>query len=83
MIQIYVDEDSLAGAVSGLGGGSLVNAGVMVSTPIRARRHPKWPKEWDKDWARCDASVLAMLRPENVPVEVSNARVMNEVASEI
>ncbi|KAJ6361854.1 hypothetical protein OIU78_002296 [Salix suchowensis] len=44
-------EDSLAAVACGLGGGSLVNAGVMLPTPTRARRNPKWPKEWEMDWA--------------------------------
>ncbi|KAJ6698372.1 CHOLESTEROL OXIDASE [Salix purpurea] len=48
LFQLHEQKDSLAAVACGLGGGSLVNAGVMVPTPTRARRNPKWPKEWGK-----------------------------------
>jgi ferredoxin len=66
----------------GLGGGSLVNAGVMVPTPVRARRNPKWPKEWERDWENCEASAAAMLRIQSVPVEFPVAKVMGEILAD-
>ena len=65
----------------GLGGGSLVNAGVMLPTPVRARRNPKWPKEWERDWDICEASAAAMLRVQSVPVRFPVAKVMGEISN--
>lgn len=64
----------------GLGGGSLVNAGVTVPTPVRARRNPKWPKEWERDWDNCEASAAAMLRIQSLPVKFPVAKVLGEIA---
>ncbi|XP_058087469.1 uncharacterized protein LOC131234548 [Magnolia sinica] len=83
LFQIHEQGDSLAGTVCGLGGGSLVNAGVMVSTPVRARRDPKWPKEWQHDWEICEISALGMLRPQSIPLEFGNSRVMRGISDEI
>ncbi|KDP37333.1 hypothetical protein JCGZ_06787 [Jatropha curcas] len=80
LFQVYEQNDSLAAVACGLGGGSLVNAGVMLPTPIRARRNPKWPKEWERDWDICEASAAAMLRTQNVPVMFPIANVMAEIA---
>lgn len=63
----------------GLGGGSLVNAGVMLKTPVRARRNPKWPKEWERDWDICEASAAAVLRLQSSPVKFPIAKVMGEI----
>ncbi|KAF8397919.1 hypothetical protein HHK36_016844 [Tetracentron sinense] len=82
LFQVYEQDDSVAVVACGLGGGSLVNAGVMVPTPVRARRNPKWPKEWEKDWEVCEASASAMLRLQSVPLEFPNAKVMGEIAEE-
>lgn len=82
-MQIHEQDDSLVGAICGLGGGSLANAGVMVSTPVRVKRNPKWPKEWKNNWEDCEASASAMLRPQSVPLEFANARAMREVCDEI
>uniref|UniRef100_A0A6N2MQ01 DUF7148 domain-containing protein n=1 Tax=Salix viminalis TaxID=40686 RepID=A0A6N2MQ01_SALVM len=41
---LHEQKDSLAAVACGPGGGSLVNAGVMLPTPIRARRNPKWQR---------------------------------------
>ena len=79
-IQLYDQNDSLAAVACGLGGGSLVNAGVIVPTPVRARRNPKWPNEWERDWDNCEASALAMLRPQGVPVKFPVAKVFGEIA---
>ncbi|XP_077232090.1 uncharacterized protein LOC143866500 [Tasmannia lanceolata] len=83
LIHLHVQDDSLAGVACGLGGGSLVNAGVMVSTPVRMRKNPKWPKDWQMDWEVCEASALAMLRPQSVPIEFNNAKVMRHISEDI
>ncbi|KAJ4705296.1 Long-chain-alcohol oxidase FAO4B [Melia azedarach] len=80
LFQVYEQGDSLAVMACGLGGGSLVNAGVMLPTPVRAKRNPKWPKEWERDWDSCEASAAAMLRIQSVPVRFPVAKVMGEVA---
>ena len=59
-----------------------MNAGVMLPTPIRARRNPKWPKEWETDWEICEASASAMLRIQSVPTKFPNAKVIEEMAGE-
>ncbi|KAF9594383.1 hypothetical protein IFM89_030985 [Coptis chinensis] len=82
LIQVYNQDDSLAAVACGLGGGSLVNAGVMASTPVRARRNKNWPKDWEKNWEVCEAAASTMLRAQSVPVEFPNAKVMREVAQE-
>ncbi|KAK4419409.1 hypothetical protein Salat_2353800 [Sesamum alatum] len=46
--KIHVQDDALAVTACGLGGGSLVNAGEMLQTTARARRDPRWPKDWEK-----------------------------------
>lgn len=63
----------------GLGGGSLINAGVMLPTPVRARRDPKWPKAWEKDWDISEASAKKMLRVQSIPVKFQNAKIMEDV----
>ncbi|CAI9097688.1 OLC1v1034158C1 [Oldenlandia corymbosa var. corymbosa] len=82
LYQIYVQDDSLAAMACGLGGGSLVNAGVMMPAPPRAKRNPKWPKEWEKDWEACEASASQMLRMQNVPINFPNAKIMESAVSE-
>ncbi|PIA59161.1 hypothetical protein AQUCO_00400194v1 [Aquilegia coerulea] len=82
LIQVHQQDNSVAAVACGLGGGSLINAGVMVSTPARARRNKKWPKEWNNDWEVCEASASTMLRAQSVPVEFPNAKVMQQVATE-
>ena len=77
---MYEQDDSLAAVACGLGGGSLVNAGVMIPTPIRARRNSIWPKEWEKDWEICEASASAMLNVQSIPVKFPIAKTMEEIA---
>lgn len=77
-----MQDDSLAAMGCGLGGGSLVNAGVMVPATVRARRDPKWPRDWERDWELCEASASEMFRIQRVPVKFKNAKVMEEVAEE-
>ncbi|WCJ34276.1 Long-chain-alcohol oxidase FAO1 [Euphorbia peplus] len=82
LFQVYEENDSLAVVACGLGGGSLVNAGVMLPTPVRTRRNSKWPKEWEKNWDVCEASSAAMLRIQNIPVKFPIARVMDEIVGD-
>lgn len=42
--------DSLATVACGIGGGSLVNAGITPPNPVLTRRNSKRPKEWEWDW---------------------------------
>ncbi|KAI3871972.1 hypothetical protein MKX03_016745 [Papaver bracteatum] len=82
LFQLHVQDDSVAAVACGLGGGSLINAGVMISTPVRIRRNPKWPKEWERDWDICEAAASSMLRAQSIPNEFSNAKVMKEIVEE-
>lgn len=79
---MYQQDDSLAVMGCGLGGGSLVNAGVMMPTPVRARRDAKWPKDWEKDWERCEALASDMLRIQKLPFKFQNAKIMEDVVDE-
>ncbi|XP_038697798.1 uncharacterized protein LOC119995391 [Tripterygium wilfordii] len=79
LFQVYEQNNCLAVVACGLGGGSLVNAGVMLPTPFRARRDPKWPKEWERDWDICEAFAAAMLRIQSVPVKFPMGKVMERI----
>ncbi|XP_074370665.1 uncharacterized protein LOC141711868 [Apium graveolens] len=79
LFQIYEEKDSVAAMACGLGGGSLVNAGVITPTTVRARRNLKWPKEWERDWEVNEASASVMLRAQSVPAKFPNARIMEDV----
>ncbi|KAI3471794.1 hypothetical protein Pfo_028447 [Paulownia fortunei] len=79
LFQIHIQDDSLAATACGLGGGSLVNAGVMLPTTVRARRDPKWPKAWEKDWEKYEASASDMLRIQSIPMKFQNSKIMQEV----
>ncbi|KAG8504060.1 hypothetical protein CXB51_002373 [Gossypium anomalum] len=76
LFQVYEQNDSLAAMACGLGGGSLVNAGVTVPTPVRTRRSSKWPKEWETDWDSCEASAATMMRIQSVPLQFPIAKIM-------
>ncbi|KAK0584231.1 hypothetical protein LWI29_009700 [Acer saccharum] len=80
LLQVYEQGDSVAAVACGLGGGSLVNAGVMMPTPVRARRNPKWPKDWEGEWNSCEASAATMLRIQSIPVRFPNAKVVGDIA---
>lgn len=81
-IQVYEQGDTLCCVACGLGGGSLVNAAVLTATPVRARRNPRWPEEWNNDWESCQATASAMLGSNSIPSEFSSAKVMKQVAEE-
>ncbi|KAH6826457.1 hypothetical protein C2S53_014311 [Perilla frutescens var. hirtella] len=82
LFQLHIQDDALAATACGLGGGSLVNAGVMISTTARARRDPRWPKSWEKDWDRCEASASEMLRVQSIPLKFQNSKIMEGVIGE-
>ncbi|CAL5350588.1 unnamed protein product [Camellia sinensis] len=82
LFQVSIQDDSVATVACGLGGGSLVYARVMMPAPIRARRNPKWPKEWEKDWEMCEASASSMLRIQSVPIMYPNAKIMKGIVEE-
>ncbi|WOG89520.1 hypothetical protein DCAR_0208758 [Daucus carota subsp. sativus] len=82
LFQVYEQEDCLAAMACGLGGGSLVNAGVMIPAPVRAKRNVKWPKEWENDWELCEASASSMLRAQSVPTKFQNSKVMEDIIKE-
>ncbi|KAI3856011.1 hypothetical protein MKW92_026529 [Papaver armeniacum] len=82
LFQVHVHDDSLAAHACGLGGGSLVNAGVMIPTPVTVRRNSKWPKEWEHDWDICEASASSVLRAQSIPAEFPNAKVMKEIVED-
>ncbi|XVE61452.1 hypothetical protein DITRI_Ditri06bG0041300 [Diplodiscus trichospermus] len=79
LFQVFEQNDSLAAAACGLGGGSLVNGGVMLPTPVRTRRNSKWPKDWEGDWESCEASAATMMRIQSVPVQFPVAKIMKEI----
>ncbi|MBA0734700.1 hypothetical protein Gogos_018596 [Gossypium gossypioides] len=79
LFQVYEQNDSLAAMACGLGGGSLVNARVMVPTPVRTRRSSKWPKEWETDWDSCEASAATMMRIQSVPLQFPIAKIMKQI----
>ncbi|EPS66260.1 hypothetical protein M569_08517, partial [Genlisea aurea] len=76
---VFLQGDSLAMTCCGLGGGSLVNAGVLLPPTVQARRNPRWPEAWEKDWGRNLASASDMLRGQSVPAKFQNSKVMEIV----
>lgn len=46
---------------------------------IRARRDPRWPEPWEKDWDKYEAFASEMLKVQNVPTEFQNSKIMQEV----
>ena len=81
-MQFHDQGDSLAAVACGLGGGSLVNAGVIVPTPARVKRDPRWPKEWSKDWELYEQFASSMLGAQSLPVDFPSARVMRRIVEE-
>lgn len=82
-MQLHDQGNSFAGVICGLGGGSLTNAGLMVSTPVRVKKDPRWPKEWHKDWESYQTSALTMLDQQDAPVMFPSARALTAVSDEI
>ncbi|KAJ4705299.1 4Fe-4S ferredoxin, iron-sulfur binding, conserved site-containing protein [Melia azedarach] len=62
LFQVILSSFMLYGCFCKTLGRELGNAGVMLPTPVRAKRNPKWPKECETDWDKCEASAAAMLR---------------------
>lgn len=54
----------------------------MIPTPVRVRRSPKWPEEWEQDWDISEAAASSMLRAQSIPNEFANAKVMKEIVEE-
>ncbi|XP_008462587.1 uncharacterized protein LOC103500910 isoform X3 [Cucumis melo] len=82
LFQVFEQNDSIATVACGLGGGSLVNAGVMVPTPVLVRRDPNWPKEWERDWNFCESAATAMLKVQSIPIKFPSAKVLDEIVDE-
>ncbi|KAK8971454.1 Long-chain-alcohol oxidase FAO1 [Platanthera guangdongensis] len=82
LFQIHEEGDSLAAVACGLGGGSLINAGVLLPTPLRTRRDPKWPKEWNTDWEKYELLASSMLGAQPSPVEFNNGRIIKQIVCE-
>lgn len=82
-MQLHDQGNSFAGVICGLGGGSLTNAGLMVSTPVRVKKDPRWPKEWHKDWESYETRALTMLDTQDAPVMFPSARALTAVSDEI
>ncbi|XP_024542909.1 uncharacterized protein LOC112350638 [Selaginella moellendorffii] len=83
LYEVHSHGDSVALVGSGLGGGSLVNAGIIMPTPKRARRHPNWPKEWEEDWDLYEAKSHSILEPEEILHEAPKSKVLDKIANEI
>lgn len=56
-----------------------MNAGVMLPTTVRARRDPKWPESWEKDWDRYEDFASEMLRVQSVQTVFQNSKIMQQV----
>lgn len=54
----------------------------MLPTTVRARRDPRWPKAWEKDWDRYEASASQMLRVQDIPLKFQNSKIMEGVIGE-
>ncbi|XP_024526945.1 uncharacterized protein LOC112345107 [Selaginella moellendorffii] len=83
LYEVHSHGDSVALVGSGLGGGSLVNAGIIVPTPKRARMHPNWPSEWQEDWDLYEAKSHSILEPEEILHEAPKSKVLDKIANEI
>ncbi|EPS60969.1 hypothetical protein M569_13833, partial [Genlisea aurea] len=82
LFQIFCQDDSLTMVACGLGGGSLVNAGVLLPTTVHARKDPRWPKAWENDWDRNLSSALDMLKGQRIPTKFQNSKVMDKVTGD-
>lgn len=82
-MQLHDQGNSFAGVICGLGGGSLTNAGLMVSTPVRVKKDPRWPNEWHEDWESYETRALTMLDTQDAPVMFPSARALTAVSDEI
>ncbi|KVH94568.1 4Fe-4S ferredoxin, iron-sulfur binding, conserved site-containing protein [Cynara cardunculus var. scolymus] len=54
----------------------------MLPTPVRARRNPKWPEEWERDWKACEASASSMLNIQSVLLKFPNTKIMEKLAGD-
>ncbi|KAG6549247.1 hypothetical protein Mapa_009233 [Marchantia paleacea] len=83
LYQVHVDGDCLALVGSGVGGGSLMSAGVMVPTPKRTRKDHRWPAQWEKDWSKYESLSQEMLEPEYVPHSFPKKKIMDAIKDEL
>ncbi|KAI5062480.1 hypothetical protein GOP47_0023019 [Adiantum capillus-veneris] len=77
LLQVYLQADCLSMLGVGVGGGSLVNGGIILPTPLRTRRDPRWPKEWEQNWHAAERRARAMLQPETIPHAFPTTLVMD------
>ncbi|KAH7436095.1 hypothetical protein KP509_05G002100 [Ceratopteris richardii] len=67
LYQIHYQGAVIAFVAAGLGGGSLINGGVVLPTPARAKRDPRWPLEWSgAAWDNAQSRARSMLQEESV-----------------
>ncbi|KAI5061107.1 hypothetical protein GOP47_0023612 [Adiantum capillus-veneris] len=85
LYQVHYQGTVIAFVAAGLGGGSLINGGVVLPTPARARRDPKWPQEWRETlWDRAEERARSMLQAEAAPSHgFHQDRVLDAVSGEI
>ncbi|KAG6549245.1 hypothetical protein Mapa_009231 [Marchantia paleacea] len=83
LFQVRLDGDCLALTGAGVGGGSLINAGVVAPTPARTRRDPRWPQEWEKEWSKYESMSASMLEPETVPYTFPKKEIMDAIKDEL
>lgn len=58
-----------------------MNGGVILSTTARARRDPRWPESWKKDWDRYEATASDMLKAQSLQVKFQNSKILEGVMS--
>lgn len=51
----------------------------MLPTTARARRDPRWPESWEKDWDRYEATASDMLKVHSLPLKFQNSKIMEGV----
>eukprot|EP00271_Cylindrocystis_brebissonii_P003575 TRINITY_DN146_c0_g1_i1.p1 TRINITY_DN146_c0_g1~~TRINITY_DN146_c0_g1_i1.p1 ORF type:complete len:1303 (-),score=251.33 TRINITY_DN146_c0_g1_i1:1318-5226(-) len=80
LYQIIQNNTNAVVTASGVGGGSLINAGVWIPTPAKCRKDPLWPSDWERTFDAQTAKGEAMLQPAKAPVLHKIARVMEDSA---
>lgn len=89
LFDVTVSDDVVVLTGNGLGGGSLVNAGVMLPPTARAMSDPSWPVALqggtDPSFTEALAHARAVLQPTPVPAEVPLAKraAMQRVAAHL
>ncbi|KAI5061106.1 hypothetical protein GOP47_0023611 [Adiantum capillus-veneris] len=85
LYQVHYQGTVIALVAGGLGGGSLINGGVVLPTPARTWRDPRWPQEWKETlWDRAEERARSMLQAEAAPSHgFHQDRVVDAVSGEI